>query len=91
MRDALLETDPASAFNLFLGFEGRNTNAAIARTYVNLHNTAASGAAQFFTQCLMVICFPCRAGVVCARRRVFGERWERDPDSLIRRQHNRFN
>src|SRR5207249_7119875 len=40
LRDALLDTNPATAFNPFIGFFGRNTNAAIARTYVNLHNTA---------------------------------------------------
>ena len=40
LRDALLDTNPATAFNPFLGFFGRNTNAAISRAYVNLHNTA---------------------------------------------------
>src|SRR5213596_2799149 len=40
LRDALLDTNPATAFNPFLGFFGRNTNAAISRVYVNLHNTA---------------------------------------------------
>ena len=29
LRDALLDTDPATAFNPFLGFLGRNTEAAI--------------------------------------------------------------
>src|SRR5882757_2372832 len=40
LRDALLDTNPATAFNPFIGFFGRNTNAAISRVYVNLHNTA---------------------------------------------------
>jgi hypothetical protein len=39
LRDALLDTDPATAFNPFLGFLGRNSKAARARVYVNLQNT----------------------------------------------------
>jgi outer membrane receptor protein involved in Fe transport len=34
-----LDTDPATAFNPFLGIRGRNTAAAISRVYVTLHNT----------------------------------------------------
>jgi len=40
LRDALLDTDPATAFNPFLGFFGRNSNAAISRVYVTQHETA---------------------------------------------------
>ena len=40
LRDALLDTNPATAFNPFLGFFGRNTEAAISRVYVTLHETA---------------------------------------------------
>jgi iron complex outermembrane recepter protein len=39
LRQALLDTDPATAFNPFLGFLGRNTEAAISRVYVTLHDT----------------------------------------------------
>src|SRR5436305_10186539 len=39
LRDALLDTNPSTAFNPFLGFLGRNTEAAISRVYVTLHNT----------------------------------------------------
>ena len=39
LRAALLDTDPATAFNPFLGYQGRNTEAAINRVYVNLHAT----------------------------------------------------
>ena len=39
LRDALLGTDPATAFNPFLGFLGRNSRAARSRVYVNLQNT----------------------------------------------------
>src|SRR5204862_1553982 len=39
LRKALLDTDPATSFNPFLGFLGRNTEAAISRVYVTLHNS----------------------------------------------------
>src|SRR5438874_2419205 len=39
LRDALLDADTSTAFNPFLGFRGRNTEAAISRVYVSLHNT----------------------------------------------------
>src|SRR5882762_75278 len=37
LREALLDTDPATAFNPFLGYHVRNTEAAISRVYVTLH------------------------------------------------------
>src|SRR5207248_3440711 len=39
LREALLDTDPATAFNPFLGLLGRNTEAAISRVYVTLQTT----------------------------------------------------
>jgi iron complex outermembrane receptor protein len=39
LRDALLDSDPATAFNPFGGFFRQNTKAARARTYVTLHNS----------------------------------------------------
>ena len=39
LRDALLDTNPATAFNPFLGFFGRNSKAARSRVYVTLQNT----------------------------------------------------
>jgi hypothetical protein len=36
LREALLDSNPATAFNPFLGFFGRNSNAAISRVYVTL-------------------------------------------------------
>jgi iron complex outermembrane recepter protein len=39
LRQALLDTDPATAFNPFLGFLGRNSKAARSRVYVTLQNT----------------------------------------------------
>jgi iron complex outermembrane receptor protein len=39
LRDALLDTDPATAFDPFLNFTAHNTRAARARVYVDLHNS----------------------------------------------------
>src|SRR6185436_2511164 len=39
LRDALLDTDPATAFNPFGGFNRMNSPAARGRTYVTLHNS----------------------------------------------------
>ncbi len=39
LREALLDTDPATAFDPFLNFTAHNTRAARARVYVNLHNS----------------------------------------------------
>jgi TonB dependent receptor-like, beta-barrel len=39
LRAALLDTDPATAFNPFLGFLGRNSKAARSRVYVTLQNS----------------------------------------------------
>src|SRR5213595_2578104 len=39
LRAALLDTDPATAFNAFLGYGGRNTEAAISRVYRTIDNT----------------------------------------------------
>jgi iron complex outermembrane recepter protein len=41
LRDALLDTNPATAFNPFLGFFGRNSPAAISRVYVTLDRSGA--------------------------------------------------
>ncbi|HET9367909.1 MAG TPA: TonB-dependent receptor, partial [Candidatus Udaeobacter sp.] len=39
LRQALLDTDPATAFDPFLNINSHNTRAARAQVYVNLHNT----------------------------------------------------
>jgi iron complex outermembrane recepter protein len=39
LREALLDTDPATAFDPFLNFNAHNTKAARARVYVTLHNS----------------------------------------------------
>jgi iron complex outermembrane recepter protein len=39
LREALLDTNPATAFDPFLNFTAHNTKAARSRVYVNLHNS----------------------------------------------------
>jgi outer membrane receptor protein involved in Fe transport len=39
LREALLDTDPATAFDPFLNFTAHNNRAARAKVYVNLHNS----------------------------------------------------
>ena len=39
LREALLDTNPATAFNPFLGLLGRNSKAARSKVYVTLHNS----------------------------------------------------
>src|SRR5207244_7408378 len=39
LREALLDTNPATAFNPFLGFLGHNSKAARSTVYVSLQNT----------------------------------------------------
>jgi iron complex outermembrane recepter protein len=83
LRDALLDTNPATAFNPFLGFFGRNTNAAIARTYVNLHNTATWEQPLAYAT-INGDLFNLPAGPVsfAIGGEYYGERWTRRPDSL---------
>src|SRR5881398_3385060 len=83
LRDALLDTNPATAFNPFIGFFGRNTNAAIARTYVNLHNTATFELPLAYATFNGDL-FNLPAGPVsfALGGEYYGERWDRKPDSL---------
>jgi hypothetical protein len=79
----LLDTNPATAFNPFIGFFGRNTNAAIARTYVNLHNTATFELPLAYATFNGDL-FNLPAGPVsfAIGGEYHGERWDRKPDSL---------
>ena len=43
LRQALLDTNPATAFDPFLNFNARNTSAAAEQVYVTLHNTLTQG------------------------------------------------
>jgi iron complex outermembrane recepter protein len=83
LRDALRDTNPATAFNPFGGFFGRNTNAAINRVYVNLHNTATFELPLAYAT-INGDLFNLPAGSVsfAIGGEYHGERWDRKPDSL---------
>ena len=83
LRDALLDTNPATAFNPFLGTQGRNTNAAISSVYVNLHNTATWEQPLAYAT-INGDLFNLPAGPVsfAIGGEYYGERWTRNPDSL---------
>ena len=82
LRAALLDTDPATAFNPFLGFYGRNSTAAISRVYVTLHQ---GGEFELPLGYFMINgdLFNLPAGPVsfAAGVEYRGERWRNDPDS----------
>jgi iron complex outermembrane recepter protein len=82
LRDALLDTDPATAFNPFLGFQGRNTAAAISRVYVTLHATGQFELPLAYFH-LDGELFNLPAGPVsfAAGLEYRGERWTNTPDS----------
>ena len=82
LRDALLDTDPATAFNPFLGFHGRNTEAAISRVYVTLHATGQFELPLTYLH-LDGELFNLPAGPVsfAAGLEYRGERWTNTPDS----------
>src|SRR5438552_3692156 len=82
LREALLDTNPATAFNPFLGFFGRNSNAAISRVYVTLHQSGEFELPLgYFT--INGDLFDLPAGPVSFALGVDyrGERWRNDPDS----------
>src|SRR5438093_8795724 len=81
--DALLDTDPATAFNPFLGYRGRNTAAAIRRVYVTLHSTGQFELRLAYLH-LDGDLFNLPAGPVsfAAGLEYRGERWRNDPDPL---------
>ena len=83
LRDALLDTNPVTAFNPFLGTFGRNSNTAINRVYVNLHNTADYEMPLSYAT-INGDLFNLPAGPVsfALGGEDYGERWNRRPDSL---------
>ena len=82
LREALLDTDPATAFNPFLGFRGRNSAAAISRVYVTLQTTGEFELPLGYFQ-LNGDLFNLPAGPVsfAAGVEYHGERWRNNPDS----------
>jgi len=83
LREALLDTNPATAFNPFSGFFGRNSQAAINRVYVTLHDSATFELPLGYFS-LNGDMFNLPAGPVSFALGVeyHGERWKSDPDSL---------
>jgi iron complex outermembrane receptor protein len=82
LRDALLDTDPATAFNPFLGFLGRNTEAAIGRVYVTLHNTGQFQLPlAYFHLNGDLFNLPAGPASFAAGLEYRGERWGTNPDS----------
>jgi iron complex outermembrane recepter protein len=83
LREALLDTDPATAFNPFLGYRGRNTAAAIRRVYVTL-DTSGQFELRLAYLHLDGDLFNLPAGPVyfAAGLEYRGERWRNDPDPL---------
>src|SRR5262249_11418005 len=83
LRDALLDTNPATAFNPFLGFFGRNPDAAISRVYVTLHHSATFelplGYATINGDLFNLPAGPVSFALGLEYR---GERWSDDPDPL---------
>jgi iron complex outermembrane receptor protein len=82
LREALLDTNPATAFNPFLGFFGHNSPAAINRVYVTLHRSGAFALPLGYFH-LDGDLFNIPAGPVsfAAGAEYRGERWENNPSS----------
>lgn len=82
LRAALLDTDPATAFNPFFGYRGRNTEAAIARVYVTLHATGQFELPlAYFHITGDLFNLPAGPLSFAAGLEYRGERWRSDPDS----------
>jgi len=83
LRAALLDTDPATAFDPFLNITGHNTRAARSAVYVNLHNTATFELPLYYAT-INGDLFNLPAGPVAfaVGGEYHGERWDREPDSL---------
>ena len=83
LRDALLDTDPVTAFNPFLGILGRNTQAAINRVYVIEHETATFELPLgYFTVNGDALNLPAGPVSFALGLEYRGERWSDNPDSL---------
>jgi iron complex outermembrane receptor protein len=83
LREALLDTNPATAFNPFLGILGRNSQAAISRVYVTLHH---SGQFELPLGYLTIngdlLNLPAGSVSFAVGGIYYGERWRNDPDPL---------
>src|SRR6478736_409946 len=84
LREALLDTNPATAFNPFLNFSGVNQQTAIARSrvYVTLHSTAEFELPlSYFTVNGDLFNLPAGPISFAAGLEYHGERWRENPDS----------
>ncbi len=83
LREALLDANPATAFNPFLGFFGRNTQAAISRAYITLHHSGIFelplGYATINGNLFNLPAGPVSFALGLEYR---GERWRDNPDAL---------
>ena len=83
LREALLDTDPATAFNPFLGFFGRNSKAVISRVYVTLHQSGEFELPLgYFTINGDLFNLPAGPVSFAAGLEYRGERWKNNPDSV---------
>ena len=83
LRDALLDTNPATAFDPFLNFNAHNTKAARARVYVTLHNSGLFELPLYYANINGDI-FNLPAGPLsfAVGGEYHGERFDRDRDVL---------
>jgi iron complex outermembrane receptor protein len=83
LREALLDTNPATAFNPFLNYNGVNSRIAFSRVYVTLHDTATFEIPLTYLK-LSGDLFRLPAGPVsfALGGEYHGERYRDDPDSL---------
>jgi iron complex outermembrane receptor protein len=85
LREALLDTDPRTAFNPFLGFTGVQQQTAIARSrvYVTLHDTAIfETPSAYFNMNGDLFSLPAGPVSFAVGAEYRGERYEDTPDSL---------
>ena len=83
LREALLDTNPATAFNPFLGFFGRNSNAAISRVYVTSHQRGELELPLgYFTINGDLFNLPAGPVSFAVGGEYRGERWKNEPDAL---------
>ena len=82
LREALLDTNPATAFNPFLGFFGRNSPAAISRVYVTLNSSGVFELPLgYFTINGDLFSLPAGPVSFALGLEYRGERWRSDPAS----------
>ena len=89
LREALLDTNPATAFNPFLGFFGRNSKAAISRVYVTqLQSGEFELPLGYFAINGDLFNLPAGPVSFAAGGEYRGERWKNNPPSESTRSDN---